>query len=82
MLKKDEHQTEERLKSEEDKTAAGILHLKVQALEQELHMAKEVASQKEVKVVQLQKAQTEANESCNEEVDGLKRNLIMQVLLF
>ena len=75
MLKKDEHQTDERLKSEEDKASAGILHLQVQALQQELQMAKEVASQKEIKVVQLQKAQTEANESCNDEVAGLKRNL-------
>ena len=44
LLKKDEHQTDARLKNEEEQTASGLLDLKVKALEQELQMAKEVAS--------------------------------------
>ena len=44
VLKKDEHQTDARLKNEEEQTASGLLDLKVKALEQELQMAKEVAS--------------------------------------
>ena len=56
QLKKDEHQTDERLKSEEESTATGVLRLKVQALEQELQMAKDATAEKETKVVLLQKA--------------------------
>ena len=49
--------------------------MKVQALEQELQMAKDATAEKETKVVLLQKAQAEANESCSQEVAALKRNL-------
>ena len=75
QLKKEEHQTDERLKNEEEQTATGVLRLKVQALEQELQMAKDATAEKETKVVLLQKAQAEANESCSQEVAALKRNL-------
>ena len=38
-------------------------------------MSKDAAAHKETKIIELQKAQTDANASCNEEIGGLKKDL-------
>ena len=49
----EQKQTDARLQNQEDKTSTSMLHLKLQALEQELSMTKDAASEKEVKIIEL-----------------------------
>ena len=74
-LRKEEEHTDARLKSEEMETSSSILHLKVHALEQELAISKDSIATKDQKIVELQRQQTNENESCNQQIKSLKKDL-------